>query len=55
MLDNGTLPNMDMEQQTGSKLGTIDWYQTGKGVHQGCILSPAYLTYTQRESCKMLD
>ena len=20
--------------------GTIDWFQTGKGVHQGCILSP---------------
>ena len=27
-----------MEQQTGSKLGTE--FQTGKGVHQGCILSP---------------
>ena len=21
-------------------LGTIDWFQIGKGVHQGCILSP---------------
>ena len=20
--------------------GTMDWFQTGKGVHQGCILSP---------------
>ena len=20
--------------------GTIDWFQTGKGIHQGCILSP---------------
>ena len=20
--------------------GTTDWFQTGKGVHQGCILSP---------------
>ena len=25
----------DMEQQTG-------WFQIGKGVHQGCILSPCY-------------
>ena len=25
--------------------GTTDWFQMGKGVHQGCILSPAYLTY----------
>ena len=20
--------------------GTVDWFQIGKGVHQGCILSP---------------
>ena len=20
--------------------GTADWFQTGKGIHQGCILSP---------------
>jgi len=33
--------------------GTTDWFQIGKGVHQGCILSPAYLTYMQRKSCKM--
>ena len=24
--------------------GTTDWFQIGKGVCQGCILSPAYLT-----------
>ena len=27
---------LDMEQQT-------DWFQIGKGVHQGCILSPCLL------------
>jgi len=27
--------------------GTTDWFHIGKGVRQGCILSPAYLTYTQ--------
>ena len=32
----------------------MDWFQTGKGVHQGCILSPAYLTYMQSTSCEML-
>ena len=26
--------------------GTIDWFQTEKE-HQGCIMSPAYLTYMQ--------
>ena len=26
------------KQQTGH--GTIDWFQIGKGIHQGCILSP---------------
>ena len=25
--------------------GTTDWFQIGKGEHQGCILSPCYLTY----------
>ena len=30
--------------------GTTDWFQIGKGVHQGCILSPAYLTSMQSTS-----
>ena len=33
--------------------GTIDWFQIGKGVCQGSILSP-YLTYMQNTSCKIL-
>ena len=37
---------LDMEQQT-------DWFQIGKGVCQGCILSPCLLTYMQSTSCKM--
>ena len=36
----------DREQQTGSKLG--------KEYKQGSVLSPAYLTYMQSTSCKML-
>ena len=31
--------------------GTTDWFQIGKGVHQGCILSPCL--YTQNTSCEM--
>ena len=27
--------------------GTTHWFQIGKGVRQGCILSPAYLTSMQ--------
>ena len=34
--------------------GTTDWFQIGKGVHQGCILSPAYLTYMQSTSLETL-
>ena len=34
--------------------GTTDWFQIGKGVRQGCILSPAYLTYMQSTSWEML-
>ena len=30
--------------------GTTDWFQIRKGVRQGCILSPAYLTYMQSTS-----
>ena len=33
--------------------GTTGWFQIGKGVHQGCILSPAYLTYMQPISYEM--
>ena len=25
--------------------GTTDWYQIGKGVHQGCILSPCLFNF----------
>ena len=30
--------------------GTTDWFQIGKGVHQGCICHPAHLTYMQSTS-----
>ena len=34
--------------------GTIDWFQIGKGVHQGCILSPylfnLYAEYIMRNA-----
>ena len=34
--------------------GTTDWFQIGKGVRQGCILSPCILTSMQSTSCEML-
>ena len=30
--------------------GTTDWFQIGKGVCQGCIFHPAYLTHMQSTS-----
>ena len=33
---------------------TMDWLKIEKGVCQGCILSPAYLTFMQSTSCEML-
>ena len=33
--------------------GTTDWFQVGKGLCQGCILSPGYLTSVQSTSCEM--
>ena len=29
---------------------TTGWFHIGKGVHQGCILYPAYLTYMKSTS-----
>ena len=43
----------DQEATARTGHGTTDWFQIGKGVHQGCILSPclfAYLTYMQSTS-----
>ena len=34
---------------------TSEWFQIGKGVHQGCICHPAYLISMQNTSCKMPD
>ena len=35
--------------QVRSRHGTTDWFQIGKGVHQGCILSPClYAEYIMR-------
>ena len=30
--------------------GKTDWFQIGKGVHQGCVCHSAYLTYMQSTS-----
>ena len=31
---------MQVRKQVRTRHGTMDWFQIGKGVHQGCILSP---------------
>ena len=41
------------EATVRTRYGTMDWFQIGKGVHQGCILHPACLTYMQSTSCEM--
>ena len=42
------------EETVRNEHGTIDWFQIGKGVHQGCILSPylfnLYAEYIMRNS-----
>jgi len=54
------LRNLYAGQEARTGHGTTDWFQIGKGVCQGCILSvkavychPAYLTYMQSTSCEM--
>ena len=44
----------DQEATVRTGHGTMDWFQIGKGVHQGCILSLAYLTHMQSTSRETL-
>ena len=46
------LRNLYSSQETTVRTGhgTTDWLQIGKGVHQGCILSPCLFNYTQSTS-----
>ena len=50
------LRNLYAGQETAIRIGheTMDWFQTGKGVHQGCILSPClfnlYADYIMRNA-----
>ena len=41
------------EAMVTTRNGT-DWFQIGRGVCQGCILSSCLLTYMQSTSCEML-
>ena len=46
--------NAGQEAKVRTGQGTTDWFQTGKGIHQGCILSPClfnfYAEYTMRHA-----
>ena len=35
----------DQEATVRTEHGTTDWFQTGKGVHQSCILSPCLFNF----------
>ena len=35
----------DQEATVRTRHGTMDWFQIGKRVHQGCILSPCLLNF----------
>ena len=53
---NGILGNLYAGQEATVRTGhgTTDWFQIGKGVHQGCILSPClfnlYSEYIMRNT-----
>ena len=37
--------NAGQEATVRTRHGTTDWFQIGKGVHQGCILSPCLFNF----------
>ena len=37
--------NTSQEATVRTRHGTTDWFQIGKGVHQGCILSPCLFNF----------
>ena len=45
---------MQVKKQVRTGRGTTDWFQIGKGVRQGCILSPClfniYAEYTMQNA-----
>ena len=47
-------PYAGQEATVQTRHGTMDWFQIGKGVHQGCILSPClfnlYAQYLMRNA-----
>ena len=49
------LRNLYAGQEATVRTGyrTTDWFKIGKGVQQGCILSPCSFTYMLNTSCKM--
>ena len=55
ILDHFTclLRNLYVRQEVRTGYGTTEWFQIGKGVHQGCILSLCLFTSMQSTSCKM--
>ena len=46
-------PYASPEATVRTRHGTTAWFKIGKDVHQGCILSPIYLTYMQSTSYEM--
>ena len=46
-------PCSGQEATVRTGYGTMDRFQIGKGIYQGCILSPVYLIYMQSTSCEM--
>ena len=51
------LRNLYADQEATVRIGhrTVDWFKIGKGVSQGCILSPCLFNLMQSTSCGMLE
>jgi len=44
---------MQVKKQQLQQHGTMDWFQIGKGVHQGCTLLPCLFNYMKSTPYEM--
>ena len=53
IIGNNWINVAGQEATVHTRQETTDWFQIGKGVPQGCVLSPCLFNFMQNTSCEM--